>query len=132
MRRKSKKENVEWPNDGYIHLGDGGAIYYLQEDVLTAFQDVFFVSHTGQRFGFNKCLVAALSPLGHTLLVDQESISGADDHVHVSTDFTNQELAVLRVCAVLLLTKYVCISIRNEFFCRTFSTTASCQPKMPS
>ena len=44
-----------------IHLGCQDHVFYLDEINWTdEFQDVFLISNSGKRFGFNRCMVACL------------------------------------------------------------------------
>ena len=82
-----------------IKLGSAKEIFYLQEEVMTSFEDVYILSASGKKFGFNKCTLASLSWFCKDLFLDLAKcpISNLDETIYVTSEFSNAELQALRV-----------------------------------
>ena len=73
-------------------------IRYLRGDNWTQFEDVVIMSDTGQKFGFNRCILSSLSPLCKRLLFSlyECPLANLDEIVYISSDYTEKELHTLR------------------------------------
>ena len=91
--------NMAPPLGLMIKLGSAKEIFYLQEEVMTSFEDVYILSASGKKFGFNKCTLASLSWFCKDLFLDLAKcpISNLDETIYVTSEFSNAELQALRV-----------------------------------
>ena len=73
-------------------------IPYLNRNNWTRFEDVVILADTGQKFGFNRLMLASLSPLCKKLLLllYECPLANLDDIIYISTDYTEKELQTLK------------------------------------
>ena len=73
-------------------------IPYIHQAIWTSYEDVIILSLSGQRFGFNRCMLASVSrTLKELFLYLYECpLANLDDTIYVSSDYTSQELETLR------------------------------------
>jgi len=74
------------------------SIGYLGSENWTRFQDVYIQSQNGERFGFNRCMLASVSPLCKELflLLYECPLANLDETIYISSDYTSSELETLR------------------------------------
>ena len=85
-------------NFGFIPLGELFKVYYMGPDVVANFWDVYITSVTGKVFGINRSVLACLSPMCRDLFLDLYKcpLANADESIHISTNFSDQEVSELR------------------------------------
>ena len=73
-------------------------ISYLQRDNWTQHQDVYIKALSGKEYGFNRCMLASLSWFCKDLFleINECPLANLDEKIHVSSDFTEDELEALR------------------------------------
>ena len=79
-----------------IPIGSLFNVFYM--DVLNdvKFQDVSFTSASGSLFSVNRSVLASASQMCCDFMLDLNNFANAgDDHVHISTNFSNDELRSL-------------------------------------
>merc|ERR1719481_2465023 len=81
-----------------VKLGAAKEVFYLQEEFVHDFEDVYVLSGSGKKFGFNKCMLASLSWFCKDLFLDLDKcpVSNNDETIYVTSEFSNAELQALR------------------------------------
>jgi len=82
-----------------VCLGSRSNIYYLEAEILREFEDVKMVSNSGQVFKFNRCVLAAQSPICYRVFQDVCRCCSAPTNIEetltIVTDFTTEEVQAL-------------------------------------
>ena len=89
------EHNTSWAHTGRIKVDE---IHYIRGVNWTQFEDVVITSDTGQEFGFNRLMLASISPLCKKLLLllYECPLANLDEIVFISSDYSNEELETLR------------------------------------
>ena len=82
---------------GFIPLGELFKVHYTDPEVVANFRDVYITSGSGKSFGINRSVLACLSPMCRDLFLDLYNcpLANADDAIHISTNFSDQEVSEL-------------------------------------
>jgi len=81
-----------------VTLGSSSKVFYLEPGNIEQFQDVFVMACSGKVFGFNRCILAALSNVFSDIFkgLYQCPIANSDEKIFISSDLTETELANLQ------------------------------------
>ena len=73
-------------------------VAYLFKENWTKYEDVFIYSRKGEKFGFNRLMLAAVSWVCKRLFAEvyECPLANLDEHIHISSNFTSKELSSLR------------------------------------
>ena len=73
-------------------------IAYLHHDSWKEFQDVFILTNTGKKLGFNRCMLAALSWFFKDIFMElyECPLANLDEVIYVSSNYTEDELESFR------------------------------------
>ena len=73
-------------------IGSLYKVFYIDVFGEACFQDVFFASQSGRTYSVNRSVLACASPLCRDLLLDLNCYTSDESDVHISTNFTDDEL----------------------------------------